>query len=198
MSKEIEYKFKLTDVHCQQLLASAFCASKAHIQPVITAYYDSPNGSLRQAGYALRLRELPEGFVQSLKGKGQAEGALHQHEEWDVSIKENRIYPEYIPIPNLRALVENLLAASQLNLIFVTDFIRQSWVFDYQQAKIELAIDRGVIKTRNKAIDIFELEVELITGEFNDLKYFVSQLLDKIPLVAEPQSKAERAYCNIP
>ena len=194
MAIEVEYKFKLTEAVYNTLLTLADFSVESGEQKIVTTYYDSPEGCLRKAGYALRIRELENGFVQSLKGKGTATGALHQREEWETHITDNHIYPEYLPVQHLRDQVAQLQKHQQLLPIFITDFVRQRWEIDFQGAKIELAIDRGVTRINERCVQIFELELELLAGPLEGLTTFVTQLQQKVPLVAEHQSKAERAY----
>lgn len=195
MTTEIEYKFKLTEDALQALKKMPYLkVGIKKTERLISDYYDSLDGWLRQHRYALRIRQTSTGFVQTLKGAGYNEGALHQREEWECSIENNKINPALIPITTIREHVQYLIDHQQLHCIFTTDFEREKYCVNYLNSQIEVAIDRGFIKAHDKQEVIFELELELLQGTLEDINAFVSQLTDAIDLTPEPYSKAKRGY----
>ena len=49
-------------------------------------YFDTPDLALARAKSAVRLRRAPQGWLQTFKTVGTAEGGLHRRHEWEMPV----------------------------------------------------------------------------------------------------------------
>jgi len=194
MKKELEYKYNLCANTYQLLRQLPFLAPAPKEQHLVSYYYDTADFQLMQQGYALRILDYDNQFIQTLKGGGSVEGALHEREEWESIVKSNQVQVDNIPLQSIRQILENAIANDQLLQLFITDFVRHCWEIKRKNTVIELAIDHGVICKGNKKEKIFELEIELILGELSEVDQFRREIEAVIELDIQQKSKAERAY----
>jgi inorganic triphosphatase YgiF len=82
-----------------------------------------------------------------------------------------------------------------LRPVFTTEFSRARRILEWPSGEIvELAIDRGEIRARDRTRPLCEVELELKAGAPGRLFEFALELQDTIPLKLENVSKAERGY----
>ncbi|MDD4964302.1 MAG: CHAD domain-containing protein [Gallionella sp.] len=156
-------------------------------------YFDTPNLQLHARKMALRLRRSHGQWLQTLKGGGSVKAGLHQRHEWEIPVPtaaldfsrlETAVWDEQLP-PNIR---------SALAPVFVTDFYRSSRILDWHGAKIELCIDHGEVKTAEHSFAICEIELELKSGNPQQLFELAIAILEIVPFELELINKAERGY----
>lgn len=196
MSLEIEYKFTLEESYVEALLKHPLLAKQIErqAQTIKTLYYDTPMHDLKAKGMALRVRQVNGDFVQTVKGGGSQEGALHTRQEWEVPISGwlfelDKIVPEAAEI-----LLENLDPKALLPM-FTTDFTRYSWEICLEdETCIELAYDVGTVSANDKTQKLAEIEIELLSGDVNTLTQVVQRLQKDLPLQPQEKSKAAQAY----
>lgn len=51
-------------------------------------YYDTPDLALARSKSAVRVRRAPQGWLQTFKTVGSAEGGLHRRHEWELPVAE--------------------------------------------------------------------------------------------------------------
>src|SRR5690606_35734392 len=78
--------------------------------------------------------------------------------------------------------------------IFATDFNRQRWLWQQDNAQVEIVIDTGTVSTGKKSVPLCELELELQQGDAAVLWQLLQQLSEQVPLWLSDVSKAERGY----
>ncbi|MGN6666292.1 MAG: CYTH domain-containing protein [Trinickia sp.] len=169
--------------------------------PLTNVYFDTPSLALARAKIALRLRKTPDGWLQTLKAAGTAQGGLHSRHEWETPVATSTLEfdalaaacDDEIALAALRA------AATELGERFRTVFVRRLWRFEFDGARIEAAIDRGEVtamvdgQTRRDAIS--EIELELLSGEEHGLHALTEKLSAAVPgLTPENVNKAQRGY----
>jgi inorganic triphosphatase YgiF len=169
--------------------------------PLSNIYFDTPSLTLARARIALRLRKTPDGWLQTLKAAGSAEGGLHSRHEWETPVAQAaldfdalaRLCDDEAALATLRG------AASELGERFRTEFVRRLWQVEYDGASVEAAIDRGEVtatvrgETRRDAI--CEIELELLHGDERALHALSAKLSAAVPgLAPENVNKAQRGY----
>lgn len=159
---------------------------------LFSVYFDTPAADLLRAGVALRLRRAGLHWVQTMKARAGSGGVLARRPEWEVRVTGKRPDLEVMPA-EARLLIPAGVAAA-LTPIFETEFRRTTWVVEQGGSLIEVALDRGEIRAGGQAWPISELELELKSGEINDLFDLAECLLADLPLRLEPRSKAQRGY----
>lgn len=158
-----------------------------------SVYYDTPDGALRRAGLALRLRRVGNVWWQTLKSEAAPHAGLAARLEWELRLRRKALDLGAFPRAEiLRASGVNLPAlARRLRPVFETRFTRQAATVPLDgKGSAELAIDRGVIIAGRRRETIREVELELKSGEPRALLRFAEQMA--LPLAYE--SKAERGY----
>ncbi|WP_206951024.1 CYTH domain-containing protein [Trinickia acidisoli] len=169
--------------------------------PLTNIYFDTPSLALARARIALRLRKTPDGWLQTLKAAGTAEGGLHSRHEWETAVANEALEFDALAAAcdDGTALAALRAAASELDERFRTTFVRRLWRFEFDGARIEAAIDRGEVtapvdgQTRRDAIS--EIELELLKGDEQALHALTAKLSAAVPgLMPENVNKAQRGY----
>ena len=102
----------------------------------------------------------------------------------DFSATQTVEWDEHLP-PSLR---------KRLHPVFVTDFSRNSRMLLWHGAQIELCMDQGVISTEQRSTPVCELELELKSGDPQQLFDLALAILEIVPFELESVSKAEQGY----
>ncbi len=199
MALEIEYKF-LLDPQSEAALERHDLFSAHHQGPVqekrlVTTYYDTPDRALRQRRAALRIRDLGQSYVMTVKGEGQSQGGLSQREEWEVPVANNQ--PDWQQLAN--SPFADLLAEAgppeAYGPQFRTVFNRRARILRLADGtRLEAAIDRGTIEAADRQEPLHELELELLEGSAASLSAFAEQLAKALALIPGTLSKARRGY----
>ena len=168
-------------------------------QRLKSTYFDTGDFRLRRRGFTLRIREDGEGLVQTLKSDGPSSAAaVLKRNEWTRTV--NRPVPSLpvAPDPAVRDAV-GPIGPAELAPTFSTDVMRRTAMVeiaapDDGTALIELALDSGEIKARDKCDTVSELELELIEGPASALYELAMTLHASAPLRIQTASKAKRGY----
>ncbi|PMS34765.1 CYTH domain-containing protein [Trinickia symbiotica] len=170
--------------------------------PLDNVYFDTPALALTQAKIALRLRRTPDGWLQTLKAAGRAEGGLHSRHEWEVPVAGEALEVDSLAAAcdDAQALAVLRRAAPELIPLFRTSFTRRLWRLAVAGgARIEAAIDRGEVTAdvngEVRRAPISEIELELLHGDESALHALAADLSSKVPgLAPEDVNKAQRGY----
>ncbi len=191
MSQEIELKLTISQESIEQLLGLDLLAPYSPASFTLeNTYYDTADRQLTAHGAALRVRQTPQGFVQTLKTRGQNIGGLHRREEWEYPVPGATLDLSLLPDGAL-PIVAN---ASQLRPLFQTNFNRTCWLINYQESTIELVLDVGDVITEHGQDQISELELELKAGNLDDLFQLAQTISEQVAIMPSDLSKAERGY----
>ncbi|MCR5328857.1 MAG: CYTH domain-containing protein [Saccharofermentans sp.] len=183
--KESLFKFAESDVFRK------LCKICDDITPVYleNSYLDTNSLTLNGRDGMVRVRHYSaigiDEYEFTVKCGGKVSGGLHQRMEWNVksdtglfSISEfkNKASGED-PVSYLDEIFEGL-TDDDLKVICCNSFCRTVFELNYYQSRIEACMDYGTIRGSDpqKTEEICELELELISGDINDL----NKLADKI------------------
>ncbi len=192
---EIELKYSLNKTQKSTFKTATFLQNlREEKKTLISTYYDDRKLSLLGHDYILRIRKSGTDYVQTVKKSGKVDGALHSRPEWEWLISHDKPEPQFFPEPSL---VESI----HLIPIFITEFERTTWQIVYENTKIELCLDDGLVYLPEHAIfsqkssePILEIEMELISGKKEDLLAFGTQIEQRFALSPETKSKAQRGF----
>jgi inorganic triphosphatase YgiF len=201
----IERELKLALPHEQAAAAEHYLAAQtqdaARDVPLVNIYFDTPAHDLTQARIALRLRNAPGGWLQTLKAAGSAAGGLHSRHEWEMPVAGAALEVDALLLAcdDASAAAALRAAAPALTALFKTDFTRRLWRIRFQGALIEAAIDRGEVVAEvgaeTRRAPISEIELELIEGDEAALRALADALRAAVPgLVPDDVNKAQRGY----
>ncbi|MBZ9612361.1 CYTH domain-containing protein [Rheinheimera maricola] len=198
MSTELELKFLLPGtelVQLQKILPQVGQIVHSAQHSLLNAYFDTGDNWFRRHDMGLRTRQKQGQFEQTIKLAGQQHGAMQMRPEYNVACAG--VVPDLAAFPAEIWPPASDIATLQLQLteLFRTDFIRQSWLLRLaDNTEIEVAYDQGEIIAAGKRQPIAELELELLSGQAEQLFTLAGNLVTELPLRTGWQSKAARGY----
>jgi len=203
MSIESEIKLALPAESAGDATAFLVELTGALGQPLALSniYFDTPELALAKSRSALRLRQTPDGWLQTFKSGGQAQGGLHSRHEWELPVEDEALELDaLLEACGAHAAATTLrAAAARLEPLFQTDFTRTLWHVQSADAEIEVALDQGEVIAEvdgeRRTTPLHELELELKRGDVAALHALAQRLVAGVPgLVPDNVSKAERGY----
>lgn len=161
-----------------------------HLAPISmeTVYFDTPTGDFGRLRWTLRRRLENGRSVCTLKTP--AGGILRN--EWETPCPDIRdAVPALIALGAPEDLTD--LAAKGLQPSCGARFTRLAGELEIPGARVELALDRGVLTGGGKELPFAEVEVELKSGSEEAAAEFAKALAGELGLKEEPRSKVARA-----
>lgn len=198
---EIELKFLieeeftkdriLQDDHLRKMTDEA----EIEVIPMRALYYDTENQDLRNRGFAFRVRYENGLPVATMKWGGSSEDGLHRRGELNVTVDE-----EFAKNPDMHifkgseiyADLEDMVEDSKLVPVIEMKFVRKQIHVDTGRSISVVSCDEGEIITIKGNAPISELEVELYSGDQDDMIALGTELATKYNLKAEDKSKYQR------
>lgn len=196
MPVETELKLRIAPEHMNRLkrhpLLKKLSIGRTFTRKLYNVYYDTPDLELSRRAMALRLRCVGKQWLQTLKSGGGVKAGLHQRNECEAPVCGEALDFEALEASGGQRLPQTL--RKKLQPLFVTNFSRTCRMLDFEGAEIELCMDSGEILAGQTSRPISELELELKSGEPQQLFQFALALLDIVPLEIEHTSKAAHGY----
>ena len=189
-ASEIEFKLEIEAAGAERLRAHFIPDDSAQSKQQVTIYYDTPDATLRDHGFTLRVRKVGDGFVQTIKPLTTVTGLISRAEyETDVSSLD----------PNLKALsgtpLGQLAKSGKLSGLQPTtqsDVRRTSWVIEAGGSRIQADLDEGKLRAGGRSQRFNELELELLSGDPACLLRATKDIAERVPVRLGVLTKAER------
>lgn len=161
-----------------------------------SAYFDTDDYVLSENDIAFRVRKENKRVVASLKWGGKNDGALHERQEFNVPMDNEDSFRR----PDAAVFKESEIGENILRLIderpliqlMEITYLRRCFRIDTGKSLIEVSIDEGEIMTENGTEPINEVELELFTGDVEDLLRVGTSLCERYDLEEETESKYAR------
>ena len=154
-------------------------------------YYDTPERLLHSNGLSLRVRQNGQRFVQTMKAES-GDDPLRRG-EWEASVAS--IAPDVgLAMPFVAAKLRDDLMCRPLQAVFVSDIRRHQRIVDLPSGTVEVAFDRGVLKSGDRSLPVSEIELELKDGSPSAIYELALQLADCGPVRPSIRSKAARGF----
>ena len=193
MSIEIELKLELSPKSARKLAAHPLLAGLSPQKlRLLNTYYDTPKLELHARRIAMRFRQKGWQWLLTVKSAEPACGGLAMRSEWETPATPGTFDFTHVDNAELRSFLDQ--ASARLEPVFTTDFKRQIWHVPFGESLIELAIDRGTIDSQGRKQPICEVELELLSGQVDDIFGLTRRLQENIDLTPAIASKAERGY----
>jgi triphosphatase len=194
---EAEIKLGISPVVAAQIAKKVGLNERSAVtEKIYTRYFDTADFALYHRGVAVRLRQQGASWVQTLKVAQARQGVLSVRPEWEVPIAGEALDWPAFPGEAL-AYLQGIDAAS-LRPVFVTQFERRRRLLNLDGDQIEIALDRGEIRTSEAMGQthepLCELELEIKQGSLASLFALASDWAGRYVLRPEWLSKAERGY----
>ena len=159
-------------------------------------YFDTEDRRLYREGIAVRVRKEGCKLVATLKWNGSSEDGMHKREEINVPVSDE----EKLRTPDIRIfdqsemceVLEKVVGKRTLLPVMDIFFSRRQMRLDTGKSICELSVDRGEIVAGGRTAPIAELEIELYSGEEDDMKALGDTVCEKYQLSPEDASKYKR------
>jgi len=200
MASELELKLAATPEKLKNIIELEFpgAASQSpwESQKMLNTYFDTANFKLREMAIGMRIRQVEDRLIQTVKSSGKAIGGLHQRNEDEIDLNRNKLDTTLISEPYLQILVEEALEEDgEFQACFDTDFERTQCLLTFSDGtKIEVALDLGTITAGEKSLPICEVELELVEGSAEYVFAIGRYLIKELDLTLANASKARRGY----
>lgn len=198
---EIELKFLVKDdLSRDRILCDNYLEELAHedsreeIQMNAT-YFDTDDMALCKNKLALRVRFENGNPIATLKWGGSSEKGLHVRGELNVHVEEDFIKEPSFDIFKGSEIYGELVAAAggeKLKPIMKVDCLRRQMLVDTGKSISVVALDIGEVITEKGSCGISELEIELYSGDQEDMIEMGRKLAAKYNLTESDVSKFER------
>jgi len=182
------------DLMALPLIREYLQAPVSHIH-LLSTYFDTPDKALMTFGVGLRLRQIGEQWLQTVKCSGEAENGLHQRLEWEHQLSGPEFDTERLADTALAPLLAQPDVWHAIAPVFTTEFERCVLPIRFDDGTtVEMAYDRGEVRAGPRRADIHEIELELKQGEIEKVQEFAEQLKAALPLEYSDISKAGQGY----
>lgn len=158
-------------------------------------YLDTEEGDLRGLQIALRARFENERVVVTLKWKESAQDGLHVRGELNVPAGSEYLDNPTVDIFKGSEIYDELLAAvsdKKLIPVMEMDYVRKAIQVDTGKSISVVSLDEGTIHTSKGDAEILEVEVELYSGDQEDMVALGGELAAKYNLQTSDKSKYQR------
>lgn len=158
----------------------------------ISTYFDTPDRDLHRAGLSLRVRQIGDRYVQTVKAEGVVAAGLFARPEWERTLADGT--PQ---IDDAAGPLSTLVDATVLHGIaplFVGEVTRATGRLAYDGGDVEIVLDRGAIIGSGRTLVVNEVELELKDGRPEALFALAQALNAIVPLRLGVLSKSERGY----
>ena len=162
--------------------------TRKHLKSV---YYDTSERLLQKNGLSLRVRQSGQRFVQTVKAEA-GDDPLRRG-EWEASVPS--IAPDVdLAMPFVPAKLRDDLRCQPLQPVFLADIHRHQRLVDLPAGTVEVAFDRGVLKSGERSEPVSEIELELKEGSASAIYELALQLADHGAVHPSVRSKAARGF----
>ena len=201
---EIELKYKVESVEkYEKILSDMWVRSHAEFaEPEVVrmkaAYFDTEDHTLIRHNVAFRIRSEGDRTLATLKwcDDDESVSGLYIRSEINIPVVDQACF--FHPDPSIfnestegKDLLD-LIDERPLSNVFDMIFTRKRFRIDYGQSILELALDDGVIVAGDESTAIRELEIEIYSGNKEDLLVVGKKIADRYNLVPELKTKFAR------
>ncbi len=197
---EVEAKFRIPNRKVHRTLLRLQDLAGYSLTPldrvqVTDRYYDTSEGRLLAASFSCRLRSQGDQILVTLKGVGDADGAVHRRAEHEVELSSEVLDPADWPPGAARELALELTGGAPLQpLVDLKQTREKRDLMDAERRVAEVSLDEVRASSGKRPSCYYELEVELAPdGTEVDLALVSDVLQSEHGLTPEPCSKFERA-----
>ncbi len=184
-AREIELKFPLAREDVDALLA-ALPPGETAVKDMVAIYYDTVDGRLGRGGFGLRVRRTGDQRIQTLKSALGEDGG---RDEWEWPVATDAADPAL-----LAGTPAALPSGATLEAKFTVAVRRTVRIVEEGEARIEIALDDGVIEAAGHREAFLELELELLSGAPRALDRLAARLGEQVSLTPGTVTKAERGF----
>lgn len=196
MSLESELKFRARAGKLKALgnsSAAGVRLGERAARNLVSTYFDTPKQKLRRHGFSLRVRQVGDDYLQTVKTPTPGNFARG---EWEAPVDNGT--PDFREITHtpLEGLATKKLRR-KLEPVFRTSVHRVTRLLHVGSSEVELAVDRGNLVVGFKSEPIAEFELELKKGRAEDLFRVAKVFERRTDAELDLRSKADRGYALV-
>lgn len=195
---EVELKFLIEDsIEREKILYDSHLAEmmdedKIEEIEMKAVYFDTEDLSLCDAEYAFRVRAENDHKVATLKWGGKVEEGLHTRGELNVPVDENFAKKPYLEIFKGSDIFDQIMSVAggkELKPLMEVNCLRKQITVDTGKSINVISLDVGQVVTPKGTAPISEVEVELYSGNKDDMIALGRELQAKYNLTEGAKSK---------
>ena len=156
-------------------------------------YLDTSDYTLLKSDAALRIRQRGESYMGAYKKSEKQQGSIFERREieWTLSSDEVKLWTEEKKPTIPPTVIEKLhLQGQELRKVLVVETQRYTAIIIGNDGfKAELSLDEVIFRGHKGQNTYREVEVELLSGQFEQLKQFTSSLQNQLKLQPAVDSK---------
>ena len=160
-------------------------------ETLASVYFDTGKFKLRENGFILRTRKIGKRHLQTIKADGAS--SVSGRAEWENEVAGRKPDFTLAKETDLKPLLTRKLKRS-LRPVFETRVKRTVMPLRIGKSDLEVAFDRGQIRTGGLRAPVCEIELELKGGDRSDLAGLAERIRRTIPVSYGARSKSERGY----
>ena len=142
-------------------IIAANARSKGTSRHLKAVYYDTPKRALRRAGLSLRVRQIGNRFVQTVKSEFGDDPL--QRGEWEATVPS--LNPDVaLALPFVPDKLRADLERSLLQPVFTADIRRRQRTVCLTSGTVEVSFDHGTLVAGDRSLPVSEIELELKDG----------------------------------
>lgn len=197
--RELELKIELSNAQLEQARKSPGLKSMTVGRPLkqrlVSIYYDTANRGLHGIGVSFRVRQVGDQWLQTVKAETKVRGGVSNPIEIEANVKDRHPVVAAISDRSVRRNVKAAIRKEPLVPLFETVVERTTRHLKTADGdEIELALDKGTVRSAGESRDIRVAELELKSGSPAALLAIVPALVEEGPLRLGGASKAELGY----
>lgn len=186
---EVELKLEIDHTSFERLVASDLLGEPEETIEQTSTYFDTSDNSLFAEGFTLRIRSVGDARTQTVKATGPS-ASIFARSEWETPVTgDTPVVDHTSPLIN-----EFGDKANDVRPKFEVVNERRIWNVKENGSNIEIALDRGTVRSIDRETPILELELELKDGKSKDLFALARKIEDIVPVRFGVLSKAERGF----
>ncbi len=154
-------------------------------------YFDH-KGLLHRAGVAIRTRSVNGSHEMTVKMREPDEGSLSQRREWNFPIDTSSLDYAHLESLDLPVSVVPVIQDRSLDVVFQNAFERTDWRVTEDNCDVTISLDLGSVRVDRRESKVSELELELLSGDIEQLIALGCEVSERLPAFMGVISKAER------
>lgn len=198
MASELEIKLLIGADDLDYLLKSPLITDvtiegSIRTDDLFSVYYDTPTHKLMKSGIVYRVRKNGNEFEATIKTDKKCGGGFSERNEYNLPLQNSEPVLEGFSELGFNVDLKALIGEDELIDLFAVAVKRELRLLKVsEETVLEMAIDRGFVRTYTDIDPIDETELEIKTGKKEDLLKFTAQVAELVPAYAEDCSKFER------
>ena len=192
---EIELKYRIPDegiadrIWDNELFAGMEEEGSREELDLHARYFDTDSLDLTENQIAYRIRKEGDHYNATIKWQGISEDGLHRREELSCHVPDENADLELFCESDIGDELKGLTEGKELEMIMETRINRRRYRIDTGEAILEVSVDKGCVQAEGDEEPVLEVEIELFTGETDELLRIGRKMQKQYDLIPEDMTK---------